>query len=246
MGTDARGRSLAPHAGFEVGLPRANAATLELWGFRGVRSIKGRPKSEWTQDERDQVQQTKLKDTLMWAGHIGVSFDGGKSIMGFQPAAPLDVDVESFIVSLMAHDAYPGIVQDDTAVFKRAERYATELGWDTRPIRAIQLVDTSAKAALAKRVAEMSAMGPGEHGLGYSFPLPEAVDGEHFAASNGFCASNVANCATFPAHVGIATPEPTGNARHYIEALGAWISDESPVDFRSQDSASKEGGSDER
>jgi uncharacterized protein YidB (DUF937 family) len=241
MGTDARGRSLAPHAGYEVGLPVANAATIELWGFRGVRTIQGRPEAEWTSAERAQVAAARRETPLLYAGHVGVSFDGGRTIMGFTPDVPDDMPMEAALESLKAHEAYPGIVGNDTDVFRLATDRAQKDGWDTKPIRAIQLVDRASKAKLANQVDAMRTVAPGEHGLGYSFPLRDPVDGQHYADSNGFCAANVANCAAFPARIGIATPEPSGNAKAYLAALANWISDKAPVDERSVDIHSEEG-----
>jgi hypothetical protein len=245
MGTDARGRSLASHAGYEMGLPVANAATIELWAFRGVRKIHGRPETEWTLAERKAVEQSKQSDTLLYTGHIGVSFDGGKTIMGFTPDKPVDMSVDDLIASLKGHEAYPGIVGDDTPVFKLAAQRAARDGWDTEPVRAIQVVDRRERALIDRQVTEMSLTDPGSHGLGYSFPLRGPVDGEHYAASNGFCAANVANCAAFPSHVGIATPEPSGNVKVYMEALATWISDVGPVDQRPLDDSSTTKGGDE-
>jgi hypothetical protein len=193
-----------------MGLPTANAATVELWGFRGVRTIHGRTRDKWTPAEIAEVDAMKSHEPLLWAGHVGISMDGGKSIYGFTPEQPPGMRVEKVIKDLINHEAYPGIVQDDTDVFALAEKMATERGWNTKPISAVELVDKPKKAEVVANVKRMAKAQPHEHGLGYSFPLDHPVDGEHFRDSNGFCGGSVRNCATFPERWGFLRPSRAG------------------------------------
>src|SRR5206468_2362744 len=68
-----------------LGLPTPNASTLEVWGFRGMREVDGRPREQWTDEERQFFQDEKKEQPLMWAGHVGISFDGGTTIYGMTP-----------------------------------------------------------------------------------------------------------------------------------------------------------------
>jgi hypothetical protein len=172
--------------------------------------------------------------TVNQLDQVGISVDGGKTIIGFTPDRPADMDMAEFMRSLFAHDAFPGIVGDDTRVFERARQKAKS-GWNTEPISVVELVDKPAKIDVARQVAKMSGMKPGEHGLGYSFPKPTPTDGEHFAPSNGYDAACVRNCATFPEKVGVAIPEPSGNLGSYMPELEKWASEDGPKDFRAKD-----------
>ena len=222
------------------GLPPANAATVELWGFRGVREIHGRPKAEWTVREQQQVDAIKETDPLLYAGHIGISLDGGKTIVGFNPSVPHDVPVAEALKNLFNHEAYPGIVKDDTALFERATQMAKERGWNTEPIVAVELVDKPKKLEMLKEVARLSGMNPGEHGLGFSFPLKQPENGEHFAASKEYPAECVRNCAAFPEKVGVPIPDRSGNLNQYMPQLQNWASEDAPKDFRKKGDESNE------
>jgi hypothetical protein len=231
-------RGARPHAvsraADPAGLPAPNAATVELWGFRGVRTIQGRPRAEWTAEEAAEVELVTQEAPLIYAGHIGVSVDGGKTIFGLTPSNPDQLPVREFLRTLMAHEAYPAVLGKDTDVFRLAAKYADE-GWNTRPVSVVELVDKPQKLEIAAKVAEMSGMEPGEHGLGYSFPLDRPEAGQHYAASNGFAADCIRNCATFPAKIGVPIPEPSGDLKQYMPQLEKWSSEDGPKDFRTKE-----------
>ncbi|MDB4961750.1 MAG: hypothetical protein JWP01_1749 [Myxococcales bacterium] len=219
------------------GLPPPNAATIELWGFSGVRKIKGRGKDQWTKHEAEMVKRARDQEPLLFAGHIGISLDGGKTIIGFTPKPPEGMTMPEFLKSLMEHDAFPGILGNDTPIFHKAAEAAREHGWDTEPIAAVQLVDEPKKMEIVDQAAKLSGMKPGEHGFGYSFPKrPEERTGPNdlFASSNGFDASCVRNCGAFPEKLGVAIPEPSGNVKHYMPELEKWANEDGPKDFRTK------------
>jgi hypothetical protein len=216
------------------GLPPSNAATVELWGFRGVRKIHGRAEADWTPEERAEVERAKNNDPLLYAGHIGISVDGGKTIIGFNPKVPADADIPEVLQNLFNHEAYPGVVQDDTPLFDRAKQRAAKNGWNTEPVVAVELVDKPKKLEIVREVERLSNMEPGTHGLGFSFPLRQESGGEHFAGSNGYQASCVRNCAAFPEKVGVPIPEPSGNLKQYMPKLDEWANADGPQDFRNQ------------
>lgn len=227
-----RARPVDPKSSSQVGLPAANAATVELWGFRGVRTIHGRKPDQWTPAEAAEVKAMTAREPLLWAGHVGISTDGGKTIHGFTPVKQPDTTVETMISDLMNHEAYPGVVKNDTDVFVLAEKMAKEKGWNTVPVSAVELVDKPQKAAVVADIQRMEKAPASEHGEGYSFPLEKPEAGEHFRDSNGYCAGNVRNCASFPEKVGVSIPEPSGNLRRYIPELEKWATDDGPMDFR--------------
>ena len=221
----------------EGALPPPNAATIELWGFGGVRTIHGRGRDKWTATEKAAVKRAELNSTLLVAGHIGISLDGGKTIIGFTPKTPDGMGAAEVLQRLKDHEAFPGVVKDDTAIFREAEEMARLHGWSTQPISAVQLVDTPKKMEVVDKAAKMSGMQPGEHGFGYSFPLrPEqrGADGENFAPSNGFPAQCVANCGVLPDKIGVPIPEPSGNVKLFMPELQKWADEEGPKDFRAK------------
>lgn len=151
--------------------------------------------------------------------------------------------MHELIGALMRHEAFPGVVADDTQIFLEAAAYARDRGWDTEPVSAVELVDQPKKLETLKEVARMSGMKPGEHGYGYSFPLKPheiAPGAESFAESNGFPANCVRNCGTWPEKVGVKIPEPTGQVRAYIPELQKWADDAGPKDFRSPEASKVE------
>jgi hypothetical protein len=60
-------------------------------------------------------------DCLLYAGHTGVSTDGGAVISAFNPDAG-NLPVWQVMDRLKRGEAFPGIVRDDTAVFAAAVR----------------------------------------------------------------------------------------------------------------------------
>lgn len=233
-------RAAAIHSG-GVGLPPSNVATVELWGFRGGRTIHGRPKTHWTPEERQFYDAmvndpADLKHKLLWAGHVGISMDGGKTIYGLTPHKPQYMSVTKFENALSANKAFPGVVDDDTMVFNLARDMAEKHGWNTMPERSIVIMDKPEQSAILRQVLEMQGMAPREHGLGYEFPLREPENGKAFRDSNGFGADCVANCAKFPEKVGVPVPEPTGRMGHYMPELNKWIEGDAPIDARTEES----------
>ena len=61
-------------------------------------------------------------ECLLFAGHAGVSIDGGATIYGFNPDGGR-VPVWHFMDRLKNGDAFPGIVRDDTTVVSAARTH---------------------------------------------------------------------------------------------------------------------------
>lgn len=224
--------------GVELGLPTPNAATIEVWGFRGLRRIQGRPEAEWTAAEERFYDEEWHGEPLLWAGHVGISFDGGETIFGMTPDTRDPVTgerppLETAIERLKKHEAFPGEVKNDTPIFRRAAKNAAEHGWDTDLVMSVELVDPAFKQQM---LAEAERMMGGKHDLGYQFPLgpkePHPVKNEHYVPSKGYTPDKLANCAIFPERLGIEVPEASGNLSQYIPKLREWSEEAGPKDFR--------------
>jgi hypothetical protein len=173
----------------------------------------------------DDIKKTKDQDYLIFAGHIGVSIDGGSTIYGFTPVAPEGMPKEQVIAHLHNHTmTFPGQVKNDKPHFDLAARCAAEKGWDTDVTTVMRTVTTKQHAETKKKLEELAGMAPGAHGLYYSFPLSDAQQGEYFVDTPGpdgkiIRGQNQANCATFPGKIGIELPEQSGNLRFFMPAL---------------------------
>jgi hypothetical protein len=214
------------------GLPQANVATLEFYGFRGVRLVNGKRLAELSREQRAEVEAILETFPLLKYGHVGVSFDGGKTIYGFTPDRDSHSDLtdEQFMALIRSNAPVPGLVKDDTEIFRLAERYQQQLGWNTEIVSSVQVVDGQRKAALQAQVngmTEKDGRGAGAgHGREYQFPYEQPRGGSNYASPN------CRNCATFMDFLGLPIPEPTGLLAAYIPALKEWAT-RSPIDQRS-------------
>jgi hypothetical protein len=97
--------------------------TITVFAFRGDRS---RPFAtaflKALDDEKNHrgPGPTPL-ECLLFAGHTGVSTDGGTTTYGFNPDGG-HVPIWQFLDRLKNGDAFPGILRDDTAVFSAARK----------------------------------------------------------------------------------------------------------------------------
>lgn len=217
-----------------LGLPASNVSTIELWGFGGGRRIHGREKKHWTDDEKkfyDEMVNSEKdeKQKLLWAGHVGISMDGGKTIYGLTPERPEGMSRKDFERKVKDNEAFAGKVDDDTHVFDLAREMAEKHGWNTMPERSIVIMDKPEQSAILAEVLRMKGMKPGEHGLGYQFPRP---DDPAYSAQKGYAAECLGNCAVFPSKVGVPIPEPTGRMKQYMPELDKWIEGDAPTDAR--------------
>lgn len=219
-----------------LGLPASNVSTVELWGFNGGRTIHGREgkKGEWTAEEEafyNQIVNSEKdeKQKLLWAGHVGISMDGGKTIYGLTPERPEGMSRKDFEEKVRKHEAFPGKVDDDTHIFDLAREMAEKHGWDTMPERSILIMDKPEQSAILAEVLRMKGMEPGEHGLGYQFPRR---DDPAYEGQKGYPVECLGNCAVFPSKVGVPIPEPTGRMKQYMPELDKWIEADAPIDAR--------------
>jgi len=140
-------------------------------------------------------------EPLSYAGHVGVSFDGGQTFYGFTPYAP-DLSYDQVIYALKWQRSFPGQVNDDTRVFYRAHELAQQ-GLRTQVYVWRQGYSRQDVAAIRRRILQQVEDSPLRY-VDYSFPQPDQV---------------CYNCATWPATLGCEIPELTGVLGLYIPAL---------------------------
>lgn len=95
--------------------------TITVLAFHGVRSRGfAAPFLKALDDEKNGLGPGPSSlDSLLFAGHVGISTDGGNSVYGFHAeggGAPL----WQVIDRLKNGDAFPGIVRDDSSTFSAA------------------------------------------------------------------------------------------------------------------------------
>ncbi|WP_247547089.1 hemagglutinin (plasmid) [Ralstonia pseudosolanacearum] len=177
-----------------------NQPAITLYGFRGAGS---------TQD----LLAADAPHPYVVTGHVGYSFDGGQQIFGFGPKVPVGVSVYDAVQSLRNGANYPGIITDDTALFRSvAENPAVGRG-------GVPQVVIQQKIPVSQ--ADFDAIKAAHDAVGINNPINNV--------SYGFPGKNVCtfNCATFPSSLGIPIPEASGNMRLYfpeLEKLGQpWV-----------------------
>ena len=237
-GSDSRGNTR------QARVQSGQAPSVELHGFRGVRSVRGKrvPRyqgGDWTgvsaqtmdpakpdeKSELDEIARCHQRDHLIIAGHVGVSADDGATVYGLTPRFPEGMSPAEGIRHLYEHTmTFEGVVANDKPVFDRAKNYHANRGWDTNVVVASRPVAKKAQADLLARLQQLAGMAPGSHGIYYSFPLRDARDGQYFVDTPGPAGKvvkgeNQGNCATFPGFIDVALPERSGNLRYYMQEL---------------------------
>jgi hypothetical protein len=222
-----------------------NAAFVEIHGFRGVRTLNGvrlprNPKQSEsdsafykgelsdfeaaslsagiTMEALEQARAYVHRTLLMYAGHIGLSLDGGRTIYGWTPSLPEGMSEAEFHSRLFAGKTFAGSLNDDTWVFNMAKEFHNSLGANTNVVVSSVRIEPTKKQEIAEKVGAL--VESDDHNLEYGFPSPDQDP------------TIVANCATAPGrHLGAPIPEETGNLRNYMPALETWAA-ESPIDKR--------------
>ncbi len=169
---------------------------IQLFGFRGVAS---RP-------------QYVNEQGLIKLGHVGISFDGGKTIYGFHPSEISMAQFESreaAINFLRNGGSLPGQVYNDTPIFLRAAQLADE-GANTTVYRLIipaSAADYDSISASVVRQVENPSLTTA------TYSLPKIENGVPYMPAG------CNNCATWPQIFGIPIPELSGQLKYYIEAM---------------------------
>jgi hypothetical protein len=138
-------------------------------------------------------------DPRLRFGHVGLSFDGGKTILGFNPHKPAGVSMETFVQRLRAGAAFPGAVQDDTRVFILARKHGLQ-------IETVKYQMSGRDYRQVKNLIESDISNSPLQDKFYSFPR---------MGVGGFNAGCY-NCATYPLSLGMETPYPSGKLGDYI------------------------------
>ena len=236
-------RSPSPDAA--TGLPAANVGTVEIYGYLGVKAIDGRTK--WTDAEKLEVKKAADEDPLIRAGHIAISFDGGKTLYGFTPEPDPKkysrpdgtLDIDRVVKDLRAQTVMPGRVKIDNKHYYHAEKQAREKRWDTEVTKAVVAFDIAEQQAILGRVlGEVAATAAGEHPHAYTFPPSRPTDGSPYipykddVATNGqeYPADCIGNCAVWPRMVGVPIPEQSGRMLdEYMPELKKWADADEPI-----------------
>ena len=170
----------------------ASKPTVSLYGFRGAGSV-------------DDLAGPNAPHPYTVTGHVGYSFDGGKTIYGFGPSVPKGMSGYEAVQSLRNKAAYPGQITDDTVIF-RSVATKPAIGRDGKPQVVIEQ-----KIPMSK--AEFDAAKARHDAIGLNKPMDDVLYG---FPNEGACTFN---CATFPSKIGIPIPEKSGNLRNYIPNL---------------------------
>jgi hypothetical protein len=99
--------------------------TIRVYAFRGDRSRAfGIGVLTALDDEKNGRGRGPTMDQCrLFAGHTGVSIDGGTTTYGFNPD-PTGVAIWQMLDGLKSGEAFPGVVRDDAALFAAARSRA--------------------------------------------------------------------------------------------------------------------------
>lgn len=134
------------------------------------------------------------EECLLFAGHVGISFNVLRPIYGFTPDAGGAPGYEVIATLRTKTGAYPGRVKDDTRIFDAAEAEGMDIKRITYVYPKSQYDEIVERFKQARRST----------GLTYGFP-------------NG---AGDCNCATWPGRIGIPIPEQTGLMSSYMREIG--------------------------
>ncbi|KNC74504.1 hypothetical protein SARC_12953 [Sphaeroforma arctica JP610] len=179
--------------------------SILIFGFQGLRTVHGILCRDLPEKELTEVENTFKSDALIYTGHVGVSFDDGKKIYGFNPRSPSEELnlYEHMLPMLKTHLSFPGVLTDDKKTFTLAQEGHVRHGWNTR-VHVITVDVPTPKFNQLKRdckamysgVQTVHPAGCPTETLKYSFPFrKQSKDGSFFQDK---C---TANCATFPVDI---------------------------------------------
>ncbi|NWD72291.1 hemagglutinin repeat-containing protein, partial [Pseudomonas gingeri] len=170
--------------------------TVSLFGFRGAGS---------TSDLLNNATHPYVV-----TGHVGYSFDGGKTIYGFGPSVPEGMPAYDAIQSLRGGVSYPGVISNDTSIFESVANNPV-LGRGGAP-------QTVYQQQISVSQAQFDAIQAAHDSIGVGNPMGDVLYG--FPAKGGAVPVDCYfNCATFPSSLGIPIPESTGAMRTYMPQL---------------------------
>jgi hypothetical protein len=179
---------------------------VQIVGFQGVgRNAANYRKYYGAQGEA----MLRQEHPLIGAGHIGVSFNKGRTIYGFYPSES-EMNRPDLSEKLDLRIPVTGQVRDDTWIFTRANELAETAGWRTS-VRALSQDIPRGDFLMAQRQV-MRDFDLGEDRVpALLYRLP-ALD---YSVMPDTCN----NCGTYIRTLGIPIPEETGWLNKYIPLL---------------------------
>ncbi|MEM8996509.1 MAG: RHS repeat-associated core domain-containing protein, partial [Acidobacteriota bacterium] len=126
-------------------------------------------------------------------GHVGLSFDRGRTVLGFGPIKPAGMSGEEFMDAIRRRDSFLGALTDDTRIFERARYYDLNVEEFKYNVGTFKFWLSRSRAWVDQLHSPMS-------NKLYSFP-------ERGGGGFGPCQYN---CATYPTSIGLETPIPSG------------------------------------
>ncbi len=200
LGSIAIEHSLSPDSGFKIGNPKKETVQVKpfkriyLHAFTGARDNKSLAKFKdlVKQHELENSKGPDVDELLLYTGHVGVSFDKKKPIFGFNPDVGDEAgwEVLKNLKDFTITEPYPGIVTDDTSVFRKATGRKLNYKVLIYLYTEIEYQKVYKKFQSEKINTKYT----------YSFPR-----------KGGDC-----NCATWPAKIGIPIPSNDGSMKVYI------------------------------
>ena len=156
---------------------------------------------------------------LIQAGHVGVSFDNGKTIYGFSPSetslSQFNSEKEA-LKYLVGGGSLPGQVYDDTNIFIRAANLSSQgaLSSDGEPL--IVYWNSYSVPVSQYTKIQQSVIGQFENPslTTAQYMFPQRINGVPQPMPPGCY-----NCATFPISLGLPIPEVTGQLAKYIPEM---------------------------
>lgn len=171
---------------------------IQLVAFRGTGGVINRNSPYFGQEPG-----------LVRAGHVGLKSilaDDPEAIIGFSPTPDatnaLGGEQDLLDKLVKEHDAQPGCLQDDTAVFERAY----ELIDETRGRTTVWMLDVEISDDALREIRSWYTE---QYTAKYNLPEkepPEFQEGQY-------------NCATFPAKLNVPIPAATGKLQQYIKYM---------------------------
>jgi hypothetical protein len=141
-------------------------------------------------------------------GHVGYSLDGGNTIYGFGPSVPEGMAPYDAVRSLQQGASYPGMISDDTAIFRNVVDNPGIARGD------IEVPQTVFEHRVPVTQQEFNGIQAAHDAIGLNKPQADLLYG--FPNQNAF----TCNCATFPGEqLGIPMPSNNGMLREFIPAL---------------------------
>jgi hypothetical protein len=158
----------------------------------------------------EMLKSRKIKHAYLYTGHVGFSFDGGETIWAFSPHAEgmSAVEVVESLRDKVNKANYPGKIKNDRGFFELvASKEEVKLFNRSGDPMTVLKLDITVSAEEFQAIQKRFSAFPTESPLSsspYTFPP---------------FTKNEANCATFPAKVGVPMPDSSGQVKELIKKM---------------------------